>query len=248
MGSIDSGIKAAAWSPDEEQLVLITGEDNLVCMTRNFDTLHEEPLRSDEFGEDAFINVGWGSKTTQFHGSLGKAAAKAPAAPAGLPRAHKTDSGLPSISFRGDAAFFAVSSLDPHPGSPDDARRQIRIYSRDASAGFVPKLSATSEALPGLESSVAWRPSGNLLSTPVRYGYDGGGEGREGRWDVAMLERNGLRHGGFELREEREVWREGRVRALAWNADSEVLAIWIERAEQDVGGSFWTQREPWLMC
>lgn len=25
VGSIDSGIKAAAWSPDEEQLVLITG-------------------------------------------------------------------------------------------------------------------------------------------------------------------------------------------------------------------------------
>lgn len=25
VGSIESGIKAAAWSPDEEQLVLITG-------------------------------------------------------------------------------------------------------------------------------------------------------------------------------------------------------------------------------
>lgn len=26
VGSIDSGIKAAAWSPDDEQLVLVTGE------------------------------------------------------------------------------------------------------------------------------------------------------------------------------------------------------------------------------
>jgi elongator complex protein 1 len=28
VGSVDSGIKAAAWSPDEEQLVLITGMCN----------------------------------------------------------------------------------------------------------------------------------------------------------------------------------------------------------------------------
>ena len=26
VGSVDSGIKAAAWSPDDEQLVLVTGE------------------------------------------------------------------------------------------------------------------------------------------------------------------------------------------------------------------------------
>lgn len=51
IGSIDSGIKAAAWSPDDEHLIIVTGEDNVVCMTRQFDTLHEEPLRTDEFGE-----------------------------------------------------------------------------------------------------------------------------------------------------------------------------------------------------
>lgn len=33
-------------------IVLIeTGEDNLVCMTRMFDTIHEEPLRTDDFGD-----------------------------------------------------------------------------------------------------------------------------------------------------------------------------------------------------
>lgn len=51
VGSIDSGIKAAAWSPDDEQLVLVTGDDILVCMTRSFDTIYEGPLRSDDFGE-----------------------------------------------------------------------------------------------------------------------------------------------------------------------------------------------------
>ncbi|KAL0247662.1 hypothetical protein I308_103739 [Cryptococcus tetragattii IND107] len=238
VGSVDSGIKAAAWSPDDEQIILVTGEDNLVCMTRNFDVVHEEPLRSRAFGQDKFVNVGWGSKSTQFHGSLGKSAARQPADTAPSV-SHPTDHGLPIISFRGDASFFAVSSLDPyHPEGSEsesgEARRQVRIYARDASAGFQPKLSATSESLPGLEPALAWRPSGNLISTIVRYGYHRGGEGRQGRWDVAMLERNGLRHGGFELREDKTDWEDGRIRGLGWNSDSEVLAVWIERKDRDV--------------
>ncbi|KAK4687641.1 elongator complex protein 1, partial [Tremellales sp. Uapishka_1] len=230
VGSVEGGIKAAGWSPDEEQLVLISGEDNLVCMTRTFDLVHEEPLRSEEFGEDKFINVGWGSKATQFHGTLGKAAAASTSASASSSLAHPSDVLLPKITFRGDAAYFAISYLEPVPS----AHRQIRIYSRDPTAGFIPKLSATSESLPGLESEITWRPSGNLLSGLVRYGYPGGGEGREGRWEVAMIERNGLRHGGFELAEEKETWKAGRVRGMEWNSDSEVLAIWIERPDGDV--------------
>jgi elongator complex protein 1 len=129
-----------------------------------------------------------------------------------------------------------VSSLDYYPSSTD-ARRQIRIYSREASSGFIPKLSATSENLPGLEGAVNWRPSGNLISGLVRYGYEGGAPGKEGRWEVAMLERNGLRHGGFELREDMANWKDAKVKGLRWNSDSEILAIWISRAEEDVGES-----------
>lgn len=50
-----------------------------------------------------------------------------------------------------------------------------------------------------------------------------------------MLERNGLRHGGFELREDMGNWKDGNVKGLRWNSDSEILAIWIGRAEEDVG-------------
>ena len=181
------------------------------------------------------MNVGWGSKATQFHGSLGKAAARAqPVASSSTPSSlsHPTDDGLPTITFRGDAAFFAISSLDPYPDS-SLSRRQIRIYT--SSAHTPPYLSATSESLPGLEGQIDWRPSGNLLSGLVRYGYEGGGAGAKGRWEVAMLERNGLRHGGFELREGLASWQSGRVRGMKWNADSEVLAIWIEREDRDVG-------------
>lgn len=231
----------------------------MVCMSRLFDVVHEEPLRSEDFGEgqltppfacfcqadvlDKFINVGWGSKTTQFHGSLGKAAAKRPTAsssagPSSI--AHHTDNGLPTITFRGDAAFFAIASLDKYTGK-EYARRQVRIYT--SSAGSAPALSATSESLPGLEGMIDWRPSGNLISGLVRYGYEGGGAGAKGRWEVAMLERNGLRHGGFGLREGVETWEGGRVKGMSWNSDSEVLAIWIERADHDVGELKWTERK-----
>lgn len=83
-----------------------------------------------------------------------------------------------------------------------------------------------------------WRPSGNLISSLVRYGYEGGAPGKEGRWEVAMLERNGLRHGGFELREGMGDWKDGKVKGLRWNSDSEILAIWIGRNQEDVGECF----------
>jgi elongator complex protein 1 len=59
---------------------------------------------------DAQVNVNWGSKATQFHGSLGKAAATtASNSPVG---SSPDDDSRVHISWRGDAAYFAVSTLD----------------------------------------------------------------------------------------------------------------------------------------
>ena len=52
------------------------GECKLILMTRDFDVIRESGLRPSAFGEAEFINVGWGKKETQFHGSLGKTAAQ----------------------------------------------------------------------------------------------------------------------------------------------------------------------------
>lgn len=80
VGEVESGLLAAAWSPDEEQLVLVTGEhnrplflfpqcgkwndgvcllftycqtgeDKVIAMSREFDVLYESPLRPESFGE-----------------------------------------------------------------------------------------------------------------------------------------------------------------------------------------------------
>lgn len=98
-------------------------------MTTGFEALHEKPLRTSEFGEgkyynlvnigidaalDAQVNVNWGSKATQFHGSLGKAAAAAASQPQAPVGSSPDDDGLVRISWRGDAAYFVVSTLDDY--------------------------------------------------------------------------------------------------------------------------------------
>lgn len=107
-------------------------------------------------------------------------------------------------------------------------------------------LQSTSEAVRGLEHPLAWSGQRGLIASTQRFGsFEGGGEGREGRHDVVFFERNGLRHGEFELREAGGAKREGergwdyRVKELTWNSDASVLAVWLDLGAErgDVGES-----------
>ena len=60
---------------------------------------------------DTPINVGWGAKQTQFHGSLGKAAATSSISPTAV-GASPDDDGHVRVSWRGDGAYFTVSVLE----------------------------------------------------------------------------------------------------------------------------------------
>jgi elongator complex protein 1 len=192
--------------------------------------------------------VGWGSKQTQFHGSLGKAAAQASSTPVHAVGSSPDDDGLPRVSWRTDAAFFAVSSLEGNSAATNTespkTRRVLRVYDRTGA------LQSTGEALAGLEHSLAWRPAGTggsaqLLASTQRFGYPGGGVGRAGRHDIVFFERNGLRHGEFGLRIKStgsSLGKDGRdwsyrVKELAWSADATVLAVWIEAETNDYGMS-----------
>ncbi|KAG9120672.1 hypothetical protein FRC07_003758, partial [Ceratobasidium sp. 392] len=176
--------------------------------------------------------LGWGSKQTQFHGSLGKSAAAAEPSTTGqggLDKPSPDDDTKPRVSFRGDGAFFVVSSLDT-------STRKLRFYSSNPPAHL-----STSEATPGLEGVLAWRPSGGLIATTQRFGYEGGGVGREGRHDVVFFERNGLRRSEFGIRDARSIQADMsaakpwgyKVKEVLWNTDSAVLALWIERDSAD---------------
>lgn len=171
---------------------------------------------------DKPVNVGWGAQSTQFHGSIGKAGRDAVA---GLPAATRLSTSQAQdtadvferpadntvrISWRGDGAFFVVSALFATSGEAVSQRR-LRFYSREAI------LQSTSEPTPGLEGSLAWQPSGSIIASSANNGRQ-----------IVFFERNGLRRYEFELKEERPEW-QCSVRQLAWNSDSTVLAVWVER-------------------
>jgi elongator complex protein 1 len=158
---------------------------------------------------------------------LGKAAAQAPTQ--SKIGTSPDDDGQPRVSWRGDAAFYVVSTLSQQT----PRHRVLRVYDIQG------RLQSTSEAVAGVEHVLSWRPSGNLIASTQRFGFEGGGQGKEGRHDVVFFERNGLRHGEFTLpvsvpKSETSKWGY-KVQELSWSPDSDVLAVWIRFDTHDVG-------------
>ncbi|MGH0154270.1 UNVERIFIED_CONTAM: hypothetical protein FKN15_027277 [Acipenser sinensis] len=76
VGSVDSGLTGMSWSPDQELVILTTGQETIIMMTKDFEPITEVKIHQEDFGEGKFVTVGWGKKETQFHGSEGKQAAQ----------------------------------------------------------------------------------------------------------------------------------------------------------------------------
>jgi elongator complex protein 1 len=207
VGTLEPSIAAARWSPDEELLVIATGDAKVVFMSRSFDPITETALSADDLNASRHVSVGWGKKETQFQGKGAKAKAlRDPTIPekvdAGTPSAH--DDGRCSISWRGDGAYVALNFFQ------EGMRRVIRVYNRDG------ELDGVSEPVDGLEGSLSWRPEGNLMAGIQRL---------SDRVDVVFFERNGLRHGQFTLRTPSDAPDAMADLALEWNPDSSVLAV-----------------------
>ncbi|KAK4214482.1 IKI3 family-domain-containing protein [Rhypophila decipiens] len=207
VGTLSPSIVAARWSPDEELLVIATGDAKVIFMSRSFDVITETVLTEDDLKMSKHVSVGWGKKETQFQGKGAKAKAlRDPTIP------EKVDEGRPSpcddgrctISWRGDGAYVAVNLLQ------EGVRRVIRVYNRDG------ELDSVTEPVDGLEGSLSWRPSGNLMAGIQRL---------SDRVDVVFFERNGLRHGQFTLRVPESAPDAASTLALEWNSDSTVLAV-----------------------
>ena len=205
VGSVDSGITTAAWSPDEELLAIVTQADTLILMSRDFEPATEATLTADDLQTSRHISVGWGKKETQFHGK-GTRALHDPTIPETVDegKLSEYDDNKCTVAWRGDGAFLAINSIVEH-------RRVVRVFTRDA------VLDSVSEPVDGMESALSWQPSGNLIASVQRL---------QDRVDVVFFERNGLRHGQFSLRlskEDMKSW--ASTIALSWNIDSTVLAV-----------------------
>ncbi|KAK4991800.1 putative elongator complex protein 1 [Elasticomyces elasticus] len=206
VGSVDAGITAAAWSPDEELLAICTRANNLLFMTQDFESVANIAFTPEDVKVSAHVDVGWGKKETQFQGKRARAL-RDPTVPEHVDEGKLSplDRGEVTISWRGDGEYVAVNSIEAN------RRRMIRVYSRDGTLGSV------SEPVDGLEGALSWRPSGNLMAGIQWLGDHA---------DVVFFERNGLRHGQFSLRltkDDLEGW--ASAISLVWNSDSTVLAV-----------------------
>lgn len=206
VGSIDAGITAAAWSPDEELLAITTRAGTLLYMSRDFENIINVAFTPDDLKASKQVSVGWGKSETQFKGKRAKAL-RDPTMPEVVDQGVLSpfDTKEVTLSWRGDGAYLAVNSVEP------ETRRVIRVYSREGT------LDSVSEPVDGLEAGLSWRPAGNLIASIQRL---------EDRIDVVFFERNGLRHGQFSVRltrDEMDTW--GKEIQLKWNVDSSVLAV-----------------------
>ena len=200
VGAVEGGLSAAEWSPDYTILVLITGINRRILLSRDFEPIEEGLVQVEDFGSEEMISIGWGKKETQFHGTLGKSAAinvgKIKMEPV------EGDDGNARISWRADGNYFALSILEKEAG------RRIRVYDRTGN------LLSTSEPIEGLEGPLAWRPNGSVIAS-VQFLRS------QNKRQVVFFERNGLRHGEFLLPEGNRK----NVADLFWSSDSNILAV-----------------------
>ena len=217
VGSVDSGLECAKWSPDQEILVLVSREGKVILLTKNCDPISEASLLTSEFGEASPVALGWGKRETQFKGSAGKFADS------------KTDNEKSNgalsdddrsvrISWRGDGQFFAVSFLKPSKGI-----REVKVFTREC------VLHSTSESVTGLGQSLSWKPSANLI-TSSRTSH---------KEEIVFFERNGLRYGDFSLPHPVGTYK---VREVEWNSNSTILLVWLQplRTETETHLQLWS--------
>jgi elongator complex protein 1 len=213
VGSVDAGVSAAKWSPDEDLLAICTKADTFIFMSRSFDGITDVAMTSEDLKASNHVSVGWGKKETQFKGK-GAKALRDPTMPERVDEGvlSPKDDGTTRITWRGDGAFVAVCTVEA------TSRRIIRVYSREG------VLDSVSEPVDGLEAALSWRPAGNLIAGVQRL---------SDRIDVVFFERNGLRHGQFSLRlSQEELATSGRNIQLSWNNDSSVLAVILANSVQ----------------
>jgi len=70
-------ISALSISPDQDVILVVSSQESLLLFDSQFHEITQVQDLYEAYDQPIeMVNVGWGSKTTQFHGSEGKEAAK----------------------------------------------------------------------------------------------------------------------------------------------------------------------------
>jgi len=139
--SIEEGIYAMSWSPDQEIVIFATGTGNLLTMSKHFETLTEAP--SDLI-------------PTTTNRSTNATTNKQPAKLSEEVSSRFINKDLPvNISWRNDGQYFVVNSKDS-----SDGRRWLRVWERNGN------LVSKSEPVDGvLGTALHYRPDGSIIAT-----------------------------------------------------------------------------------
>ncbi|XP_011692610.1 PREDICTED: putative elongator complex protein 1 isoform X1 [Wasmannia auropunctata] len=203
--NLDSGLQCMKFSPDHGIIAGVTNTGMVITMVSTFHIMSKVDLYSDEFGQNEFVTVGWGKKETQFHGSVGKAAAQAK--PIELtPNEH--DDGLARITWRNDGALFAVSFLHK-----ETKIRKFKIFDREG------VLCSTSDKMNGLEECIVWSPCGGLIAIP---------QVSDDKYVIAFFEKNGLKYADLTLPFKPQ---EAKVKDLLSSPCLDILAVVCHQSE-----------------
>ena len=153
LGEQEGGISGVKWSPDGELVVMVaagdlSADDSLQLLSAELDPIACQSAVSAETGDEVMVNVGWGSRATQFMGSAGKSARDVTHSPADS--LSSADNRRIELCWRGDSELFCTSV-------PFSSGRRTRIYSREGVHLTTTQTGAT------FLGPVCWRAS-SLLS------------------------------------------------------------------------------------
>ncbi|KAG7349815.1 IKI3 family protein [Nitzschia inconspicua] len=207
VGVFDQGLEDAVWSPDGETLLMVTS-----ITDEEDDTGHDEN-KNDNDNNIPTIHSRLMTMNTQFE-VLAEVTIPRYVTPSTL----GVDADI-SLTWRPDGALCAVSSVDA-----EDNARKVRIYKResldlhaigraeDASGALVKNVQKT---------RIAWAGTGcsQVLAAVQRKGKK--------TQQIIFFEPNGLRHREFLLRGNPSA----NVTSLAWNSNSDLLAVGLREAE-----------------
>lgn len=115
-------------SPDFERIILLSSKGHITLVTECFEALNDFNITGIELSEKLLVNVGWGKKETQFHGSEGKDKRVVKEV---VGDGDNSDDSI-NICWRSDSLLFAIGYLNKIVNL-----RSIKIFNRDGTLQYI---------------------------------------------------------------------------------------------------------------